>query len=168
MSEPVRRSAKEGLAFGVLAGIVFAMAEAAAAGVMGESSIMPFRMFASVLLGGSALSTAPAGTVLAVGSIVHLGLSAAFGAVYGLISSRFSIYTLTHWGRQAGLGIAYGCALWLINFQVIARLIYPWFVSAQPFQQVLLHGLAFGLPLGLMYAAAERRVHHIGEAAHPR
>jgi hypothetical protein len=47
--------------------------------------------------------------------------------------------------------------VWFVNFQIIARVLYPWFLGAPQFLQAVMHGLFFGLPLALIYAASERR-----------
>ncbi len=153
-----RRSVGEGVAAGLIAGVIFAMMEIVGAAMMGNPALMPIRMFASVVLGKSAMEGA-LGTALVVGTIAHLVLSAVFGVVYGLFSARLSEATKTSFGRQAGIGILFGLVVWFVNFQIIARVLYPWFLGAPQFLQALMHGLFFGLPLALIYAASERRVH---------
>ena len=47
-------------------------------------------------------------------------------------------------------GLAYGLALYLVNFQIIARLFFPWFVDERgPGQvvEIIVHPLAYGLVL---------------------
>lgn len=160
MRDTAKRSVKEGIGFGIVAGIIFAFMEIARAAMMGDPPLMPVRMFASVLLGKAALETVSGGTALLVGTFAHLALSALFGLVYTGINGRFSEESRTRWGRQALIGLSFGIALWLVNFQIIARLIYPWFLMTPQFLQMAMHAMAFGLPLGLFYAGAERRVSH--------
>jgi hypothetical protein len=143
---------------GLVAGIVFAMMEVAGAAMMGNPPLMPIRMFASVVLGRSALQGS-LGTALIVGMIAHLALSAVFGVIYGALDARASEETKTSYRRQAGLGIAFGLAVWLVDFQVVARVLYPWFVGTPQFLQAMMHGIFFGLPLALVHVAAERRIH---------
>jgi uncharacterized membrane protein YagU involved in acid resistance len=161
MASENRRSIGEGITAGLIAGIIFAMMEIAGAAMMGNPPLMPVRMFASVVLGQGAMQ-GPLGVPLVVGTIAHLVLSAIFGIVYGLLAARTSEATKTSFGRQAGLGILFGLVVWLVNFHIIARVLYPWFLGAPQFLQAMMHGLFFGLPLALIYAASERRVH-----AHP-
>lgn len=158
MASENRRSVSEGIAAGLVAGVIFAVMEILGAAMMGEPALMPVRMFASVVLGKGAME-GPLGTALVVGTVAHLGLSAFFGIVYGLLGARASEATRTSFGRQAGLGILFGLALWFVNFQIIARILYPWFLGAPQFLQAMMHGLFFGLPLALIYAASERRIH---------
>lgn len=163
-NQSVGREAKEGIGFGLIAGIIFAIMESVGAAMMGNPPLMPFRLFASVVLGQSAMDATSIGTVFVVGVLAHLGLSAVFGLIYGLINSQLSTETQTNWGREVGLGLLFGACLWLVNFQVVARLFYPWFLTAPQFLQMMMHAVFFGLPLSLMFAGAERRVHHIRRA----
>ena len=165
MSESTRRGAKEGIGFGQIACLIFAVMEVVGAAMMGQPPLMPIRMFASTVLGQAALMQTAAGTAVVVGLLAHFALSAIYGVIYGAINGTFSANTETSYGRQTGLGLLFGMALWMVNFQIIARLIYPWFLDAPQFLQMAMHAMFFGLPLGLMYAAAERRAHHIGRPA---
>jgi hypothetical protein len=160
-----QRGIKEGLGFGIVAGVVFGVVEMAGAAMMGDSPLMPLRMFASVVLGEPALTSPDIGTVVGIGTVAHLVLSAIFGLVYGLFAANTSLETQTGWGRQAVLGLLFGVVLWFANFQIIARVLYPWFLQAPQFLQMAMHAMFFGLPLSLMYARAERHVHHIGAHA---
>ncbi len=161
----VQTALAAGVGFGLISGAIFAVVEIIAAAVMGNPALMPLRMFASILLGRSALTEAPAGVAIIVGLIMHFALSAVFGLIYGAIESRMSVEGRTSWARQAGAGLLFGFALWLVNFQIIARILYPWFVAAPQFLQLVLHAVCFGLPLGLMFAAQERRHRPVGKVS---
>ena len=63
------------------------------------------------------------------------------------------------------MGLLFGVLLWFVNFQIIARMVYPWVLQAPQFLQMAMHAAFFGFPLALMYARAERQVHHIGAHA---
>ena len=108
MTANIKRATGEGMGFGLLAGLVFAMLEIAVAGVMGESPLMPIRMFASIVLGPGALTTASIGTAAVVGVALHLVLSAAFGTVYVLTNDRLTARARTGWARQASSGSPMG------------------------------------------------------------
>jgi hypothetical protein len=164
MSAATRRGAQEGIGAGLIAGVIFAVMQVVGAAVMGHPPLMPFRMFASVVLGRDAMSSTPPGTAFVVGAIAHLVLSAIFGLIYAAINSRFSTETQTQWGRQAGLGLLAGVVLWFVNFQILGRLLYPWFLASPQPAQLVMHAVFFGLPLGLMYAGAKRRARPVGRA----
>lgn len=166
MANETRRGAKEGLGFGIIAGVIFGVVEIIAAAMMDNPLLMPLQMFASIVMGQEAFAETAGGGTLLTGIIVHLVLSAIFGVVYGVVNAQFGAATQTSWGRQIGVGAAFGFALWLVNFQIIARLFYPWFLGTPQFLQMMMHVLFFGLPLALMYAGAERREHHVGHATH--
>jgi hypothetical protein len=151
------RSIKEGIGYGIVAGIIFGAMEMLGARLMGDPAIAPLRMFASIVLGQDALAVTAPGTAIVVGTVVHLILSGIFGLVYGLVNSRFSREIRTERRNQAVLGLLYGTALWLVNFQFIARLFYPWFLELPQLLQLGMHVLFFGIPLALMYGGAERR-----------
>lgn len=160
----VTRSIKEGTGFGLIAGVVFAAAETVAAVASGNPVLMPFRMSASLLLGPDALVVTPGTTALAVGTIAHLYLSTMYGLFYGIYNSALTMPTRKAHGRQAVIGLLFGVMLWLVNFHALARFHAPWFLDLPQGPQMLLHAVFFGLPLGLLYATAERRVRRVQRA----
>ncbi len=165
--DTLRRNIKEGALYGLIAGAIFAVAEIGASAAMGDPALMPVRMFASILLGQAALQEVAIGTAVVVGLLVHFALSAIFGVAYGAINNVFSQATRADVARQAGIGLGFGAVLWFVNFQIIARLLFPWFLMANQFAQLILHAVFFGLLLGLMFAAAERRVEQPRRAQAP-
>lgn len=152
-----RNLAGEGLIFGVLAGIVLLLGELVVAAVARAPAIRPLQMAASVLLGRGAFAL-ESDHAAVPGGAVHLALSALFGLGYSQLMRRASIETTRNYGREALFGVAFGVALWVINFQLIARAAFPWFLDASQPVQAVMHALFFGLPLGLMVAASEKRV----------
>jgi hypothetical protein len=110
-----------------------------------------------VVLGRAALDTAHSAAAPLVGAVVHLVLSAVFGAAYGLFAARSSVHMQTSSSKQAWLGLVFGTTLWLVNFRIIAVIFYPWFLATGQVLQMFLHAAFYGLPLSLKYAAAERR-----------
>ncbi len=148
---------KEGIGLGLIAGAVLAIAQVIATMLSGDPAIVAFRRFASVLLGPEALVTTPAATAIGVGLIAHLFLSAIYGLFYGVYNSALTMPTRRSIARQAIIGPLFGVMLWLVNFQVFARYRYPWLLALPQAPQVLLHAVCYGLPLGLLYAGAERR-----------
>ncbi len=155
MRDSIKRGIKEGIGFGLVAGMIFGVMEVVGAAVMGNPPLMPVRMFASIVLG----MQAPAATAVPIGIIVHFVLAAIFGVVYAAINATFSTRTETSFGRQAGLGLVFGAMLWIVNFQIIGRLAYPWFLTTPQSLQMMMHAVFFGLPIGVMHAAGERHAH---------
>ena len=158
MNRIAQRNTMDNVGFGVLAGLIFGAGEVIATAWMGRPAILPLRLFASILLGRQALATTPAGTAVVLGIVTHLILSGIFGLVYGALLGRQPAERTTSWGNQAAYGALFGLALWVVNFQIIARVFYPWFLNQPQFLQAVAHAAFFGLPLALFCAASERRL----------
>ncbi len=150
-------SAWNGLGFGLVAGLVFAAAESIASLVGGQGVLTPVRFAASVLLGSQALGTMPLGLTVAAGLAVHLALSAFFGLAYSLIDSRLSPALRPRVSHQVAVGMLFMLGVWVVTFQFIARGYFPWFLQTAQFFQLVMHAVFYGAPLGLLFAAAERR-----------
>lgn len=150
-------SAWNGLGFGLVAGVVFAIAECVASLVGGQGILTPLRFAASVLLGSRALADLPLGLIVAAGLAVHLGLSAFFGLAYSLVDARLAPELRPRVAHQVVVSMLFTVGMWLVTFQLVGRGYYPWFLGVDQFFQLVMHTLFFGIPLGLLFAAAERR-----------
>ncbi len=92
---------------------------------------------------------------IAVAWVVHLAISAVFGAVYGaMVAPRIS-----GWGVGLGTGVAYGALLWVIGPLLLmpAKMGMPVFTVDTVALQSLLGHLVFGLVLGAVVVALSRR-----------
>jgi hypothetical protein len=151
-------AAWNGLGFGLVAGAVFGLEECLASLLLGQGVLPPVRYAASVLLGSGALTGGPLGLIIAAGAAVHFGLSALFGLAYSLIDARLAPELRPRMWHQSAVGMLFAIGIYVVNFQFVARGYYPWFLDTTPqFFRVLMHALFFGAPLGLLFAAAERR-----------
>ena len=159
----VSRSVHQGVGSGLVAGALFAAAQVVAATTTGDSAVIAFRRSASVLLGPAALTTTPTAIAIVVGLIAHGYLSTMYGLSYGVYNSALSAATRRSARRQAAIGALYGVALWLVNLQLFARIVFPWLLAVPQPVQVFLHAVCFRLPLGLRYAAAERDAWHTAQ-----
>jgi hypothetical protein len=139
----------EGLVGGLLAGLLFALTQMMVATSAGAPVGAPWRLFASVLLGEVALAQGAGFGVYLVGAVVHLALSALFGVGWGLLAGALAADVRERWGAHLAAAMLYGMGLYLLNFQLVARLIYPWFLGLDQAGQIALHVFAYGLPLGL-------------------
>ena len=155
MRDDVRKAAIDGVGFGLVAGMIFALAQIAAAAYAG-TPLLPLRMSASVVMGRAALEATPLGIATLVGLGVHLALSALFGLAYGLLDGERPQEPARSWARQAGFGTLYGMVLWLIDFQIVGRFSHPWFLAVPQLGQAVMHAFFFGLPLALMYVQRAR------------
>jgi hypothetical protein len=150
-------SAKNGLGFGLVAGVVFVLAECMVSLFAGQGMLEPLRYAASVLLGSRALMDTPLVLTAIAGLGVHLILSAFFGLAYSLVDARMALELRPQAAHQTAMGMLFAVGVWVVTFQFISRGYYPWFLSVPQFFQMVLHAVFYGLPLGLMFAAAERR-----------
>jgi hypothetical protein len=154
MSDETRKALINSAGLGVVAGMVFAVVQVAAAALTG-SPLAPLRMSASVLLGAGG---AGLGVTLLAGLAVHVALSALFGLVYGIIDGAVIESEERSVVRQAAIGLLYGLLIWATNFQVLGRIGRPWFLGVPQLAQMALHALFFGLPLALMYVRPARQM----------
>lgn len=145
---------KQGIIGGIIAGIVFAMAEMiGAAFIAGNPFIMPLKAIASVPL-GTPPPEIPTGTAIPVGIIFHMLMSMIFGVIFALLV----VYIAALRSSPTILVIAatvFGLILWVVNFYILAPLIgRPWFTQTPPVQQFVYHTFFFGTVLGLYLAWA--------------
>jgi hypothetical protein len=89
---------------------------------------------------------------------VHLAMSALFGLVYGFLMVHSTGRQRDSYLVEGLFGAFYGLLLWLVNFQLIARLFYPQLGTLSWGAQLLAHTLAFGVPLGWFLCAKLRDV----------
>lgn len=151
-------SATNGVLFGLAAGVVLALAEVVLAVAAGDSPMRPVRMAAAVALGPPALTPQVAvGTALLVGLGVHFALSAVFGLLYSVLDAMLPVDGRSQWEFQAPVGMLFGIFLWMVSFQFVGRGYYPWFLDVPQFEQIVLHAVFLGLPLAMLFTAAERR-----------
>jgi hypothetical protein len=151
-------SPAHGVLYGIAAGGVFALAELLSAALgAGLTTVVPIRMAASVALGARALNEAPLGLVVAVGLAVHVAICAGWGLLYSFLDSRLAFDVRPSSAFQAASGMLFGLGVWLFNIQFVARGYFPWFLEPPQFLQAVMHAVFFGLPLGLLFSAAERR-----------
>jgi len=148
----VARSMRIGAGAGFLAGAVFAIMLVAAAAMNGRSPFFPLGMFASLVMGEGAVHSASSLPIV-LGTLVTITLSMIFGAIYGLLVGFLSSQTRANWALEAITGLGFGAALWLINFQFFARILFPWLATGPQLVLVVAHTLFFGVPLGLIHAA---------------
>jgi hypothetical protein len=137
-----------GAAAGLVAGQVFILVNMFAAQSAGKPPIAPFLAISTLFRFSEMPIMEPAAAVPAevvIGLNVHLLLSALFGIGFALIAPLLR----SSWALVAG-GLVYGLLLYVINFQVVARVFFPWFVDPRGPNQIvelIVHPLAYGLVL---------------------
>lgn len=145
---------------GVTAGLIFAGFEAISmAFVAGPGgAAMPLRMTSAIVLGPSALDPQYSLALAAViGLALHLLLSIYAAGLFAIIVARIADATegelMTTSGELALAGFAFGTALWLVGFYVVAPIAsWTWFVrDVHHIIAFLGYAFFFGCPLGWMY-----------------
>jgi hypothetical protein len=158
--EPLQRSGSlfgHGIVAGAVAGTLFAVAEILAAALMGLDPLGPVRMFASLILGRTALDLqTPLAVVVPLGLLAHYLVACGWGGVYAGLLGTMGQDARSRVGFEAVIGLVFGTAVWLVNFHLIGRAMYPWFLETSQQQQWLLHALFYGFPVGLTFTAMER------------
>lgn len=145
---PIDALITRGVAAGLAGGLVFILVNMFAAQSAGKPPIAPFVAISTLLRFSDMPITEPMSAVpteVALGIVVHLFNSVLFGVVFALIAPLLRSSALLVLG-----GLGYGLALYLVNFQVIGRLFFPWFVDPRgPNQlvELIVHPLAYGLVL---------------------
>lgn len=146
----------EGIVGGLAAGAIFAALQTIAAPLLGGSPGDPWKAFASVALWRQAVAGPLTPGVLLAGVVCHFAIAGGYGLLWGAVVRKLPHQVRDDWGLHAAAATVFGVGLYLVNVQVIARGLYPWFLEANAFVQLLLHGVAYGLPLGLYLTARVR------------
>lgn len=132
---------------GIVAGIVFLMAEMLMLAMAGQSPFGPPRMMAAMVMGKEVLP--PPATfemgIMMVAMVVHLMISVvaafAFGIIYKMFGRSLMIALL--------LGAVYGLIFYFVAFYIMTG-IWPWFEMARGTISIVGH-ILFGLALGATF-----------------
>ena len=144
----------ETLSASVVAGSTMGLLEVIASVASGEGALLPLRNAASVVLRDHAFGS-NALFIGLVGIFVHFCIAIMFAFAYGVFASQLAWAKRVRGPVQALLGAAFGSLVWLLNFQLIGRLFYPWMFDHSQLAQWLIHAVGFGIPLGLLLAEQE-------------
>lgn len=88
--------------------------------------------------------------VVVVGFAVHFALSILFGVALAAILYRVNLVLVA-----ALIGIAFGLALYFINFYAFTNVFFPWFALARGWIAIVAH-ILFGLTAALIYGGFRR------------
>ena len=150
---------KHGLIGGVIAGVVFLIAEMIGSVLLGGELLAPFQAFASIPLGQMPPEIA-IGTAIPVGFVTHFVLSIIYGVIFALI-----VMVVPAMRASSNMLIAaatiFGTLLWIVNFFVLPSVIgRPWFATAPMIPQFVYHAFFYGTVLGLYFASRSRLADH--------
>ena len=143
-------SRSRGMAAGTTAGIGFILANMWYAVAHDKPPVAPFMAISTIFHGADAPTQDPAAVPADVvaGLVLHLGLSILFGIGFAIL---LGIVPMPR--RPLPLvvaALAYGLALYVVNFQIFGRTLFPFFSNpAGPSQgfEIIVHPLIFGLLL---------------------
>ena len=142
---------------GVFAGLIFLLGNMWFADSQGMPAVAPLLDISTIFHFSDQPEVSPEN--VAIGLIVHLVLSMAFGIAFALV-----VPLLTNARMLVAGAVGFGVALYLFNFQVLGRLFFEWFQEG-PNQlfELFIHAV-YGLLLVPFFVSALRR----GEATETR
>jgi hypothetical protein len=166
--EDIGERITRGAIAGLVAGLVFLIATMGYVTTQGKPAVAPMIDISTIFHGQD--EPVPNADNVVIGLVTHVTLSIAFGIVFALV--------LVLLPRRAfvmlGAGIAYGLLLYVVNFQILGRTLFPWFTDPKgPDQgfEVFIHAV-FGLLLGPFFIGRSRpeamRVREAGLVTTPR
>jgi hypothetical protein len=130
---------------GIVAGMAFLLANMWFAVSQGMPGISPLYAMSTVFHASSAPVITDA-TEPMLGLVLHIVLSLGFGMGFALLL----VPLLRSVPALVAGALAYGLALYVLNFQILGRTVFPFFTDSQGPNQVfelLVHPLIFGLLL---------------------
>ncbi len=140
---------------GLFGGLFFILANMLFANAHGKPPVAPFLSISTIFFRTDKPMMTPEAVV--TGLVLHVFLSMVFGVVFAVVVLPFLRNNLA---LLIG-GLVYGLALYLVNFQVLGRLFFPFFVSPMgPNQgfELWIHPVAYGLLLVPFFLGAGGRV----------
>lgn len=153
-----------GVIAGTVAGLLFLLANMWYADSQGMPAAAPLYDISTIF--HFADEPQPSPENLAIGLVVHLTLSAAFGA-----TAAFLAPLVRGPGRLVLMSVVFGLVLYVVNFQILGRLFFEWFQEG-PNQTFEIFAHAFyGLmlaPFLIGYASPAHARERVGVAAAAR
>ncbi|MGE0065790.1 MAG: hypothetical protein AB7T48_00390 [Solirubrobacterales bacterium] len=153
-----------GVVAGLAAGLLFLLANMWYADSQGLPAVAPLFDISTIFYFTDKPDPVPVNA--AVGLVVHLTLSAAFGVLFAIAAPMFSS------ARMLAIAtVVFGLALYVVNFQILGRIAFEWFQEGpnQTFE-VFAHA-GYGLllaPFLLGYAGAAERSEVAVERVQPQ
>ena len=146
---------KAGLCAGLIAGLIDQGLLILLMLAQGTSPWIASRATAAILLGPGVLEGPErGGSILAAAFVVHFALSLVYGLVIAALIRQRSA------GEGIAIGIAFGLAVWVLNYFVVAPSAFPWFVPMRAAPMTPALHAVFGLAAAGAYLAlrtSERR-----------
>jgi hypothetical protein len=141
---------RAGALAGVIAGLAFLMLEMFLVWMVeGQSPWGPPHMMAAMVLGSDVLplmgTWAPFDmTIVMTAMMIHFPLAIAYGLVGAWLMHRFD------WAGAITVGASLGLAIYIVNFYLIAPMMFPWFEMGRNWIGAFSH-IVFGVIVGVAY-----------------
>ena len=138
-----------GAVAGIVAGLVFLIATMGYVTTKDKPAVAPMIDISTIFHGHD--TPVPSPDNVAVGLVTHLTLSSLFGIVFALLVPLFFRLPLL-----LVAGPVYGLLLYLVNFQILGRTLFPWFTNPMgPDQgfEIFIHAV-YGLLLVPFFVAS--------------
>ncbi len=153
---------------GLIGAAVLAAGQTLAAAATGLDPGAPWELAASVAMGEAGVAGRLDVGRFLLGAFIHFGLGTLFGALFGAVVAHISRPVRNNITLELAGGAIYGVVLWVLNQQIVGRVMYPWYLDFNPAVQALIHALFYGVPLATWLALRLREVEVAGvhEARH--
>jgi uncharacterized membrane protein YagU involved in acid resistance len=150
LSPATRKIEIAGAVSGLIGGVAMAVVGALIATAMSTDIWLTPERIAALVFGPVAAATPgfDAAPVI-VGSLLHLALSALFGAVYALLISKVLRVT-TEYGAPVVGGLVYGLLIWLVAYFIVLPVLNPLLLDVYA-PSFIIQNLVYGTVLGLVY-----------------
>lgn len=169
MAELTRKKIiRESVIAGLIGGAVLAAGQTLAAALAGFEPGAPWQLAASIALGSEGAAGRLTWGHFLLGAVIHFGLAALFGAVFGVIVAKIRRPVRNNLTIELAGGVLYGLVLWVINQEILGRILYPWYLQFSAPVQAVLHAFFYGVPVATWLALRIREVEVPGvhEARH--
>ena len=135
---------------GLGGGLAMAIVGAIISASLGGDIWLEAKQIAAVVYGPSAAAQPgfAAGPVL-VGTLLHLIVSAALGALFGIVTRR-ALHLTSEFGTMVMGGLIYGMLIWLVGYFAVLPLINPPLRETYAPAFIVQH-LVYGAVTGLLY-----------------
>ncbi len=156
VAEAVGELVSRGSVAGFVGGVGFLLANMAFATTQGLPAVAPMIDISTIFHGTDTPTPSPENVV--VGLVTHTGLSILFGIGFALLVT--AVPRLRPVPFLVAAAIAYGLLLYVVNFQILGRTLFPWFTNPEgPNQgfEIFIHAV-YGLMLVPFFLAPWRRV----------
>jgi hypothetical protein len=141
-----------GVCAGLLAGLAYLALQSALAGGMAGDASLPLRRICAILLGEDVLSDGGFGIELAgIGLLVHFAVSIVYGRLVDLAVRDAPLL------QACVIGGAVGLAMYLLVFELVGRVAFPWFGNA-PVGITAMDHFLFGVICGAAYCLLRPRL----------